>query len=183
MQAFTLTYDGLARVLISDVGLSTPYNPANGIKAPEHTIKAIWDTGATMSVLTKKSVSKLKLLPSGKVLAKNTSEEKLRDSYIVNIYLPNKLMIAFVKVIDCEDILGDADMLIGMDIITLGDFALTNKNGKTVFSFVIPSMDTIDYVEKTNRINSQSPLLKRIEDEKQRRLLNASRLHKKKRRK
>lgn len=183
MHAFTTKYNGLARVLITDVGLSTPYNPTNGIKEPEITIKAIWDTGASMSVITKKTASQLKLQPSGKVLAKNTSEEKLHDSYILNVYLPNKLMIVFVKVIDCEDILDNADMLIGMDIIGMGDLAITNKDGKTVMSYVIPSAGAIDYVEKVNQINAQSPVIRRIEEKRRRREINASKLHKKKKRK
>jgi hypothetical protein len=43
------------------------------------------------------------------------------------------------------------DILIGLDIITIGDFSITNHNGKTVVSFRIPS-DTyhIDYVEMLN---------------------------------
>ena len=39
----------------------------------------------------------------------------------------------------------DNDILIGMDVITLCDFAITNKDGKTVFSFDIPSTRITDY--------------------------------------
>lgn len=39
-------------------------------------------------------------------------------------------------------------MLIGMDIINLGDFALTHKNGGTVFSFQIPSTHEYDFVRQ-----------------------------------
>ena len=31
------------------------------------------------------------------------------------------------------------DVIIGMDVICKGDFAITNLNGKTTFSFRIPS--------------------------------------------
>lgn len=34
-----------------------------------------------------------------------------------------------------------------MDIISKGDFAITNVDGKTVFSFRIPSVETIDFVK------------------------------------
>ena len=33
------------------------------------------------------------------------------------------------------------DILIGMDIITMGDFVITNADGKTLFSFVIPTLN------------------------------------------
>ena len=39
----------------------------------------------------------------------------------------------------------DFGMLIGMDIITLGDFAITNLNGQTVMSFRLPSSGRIDF--------------------------------------
>ena len=37
------------------------------------------------------------------------------------------------------------DILIGMDIINRGDFAVTNRNGKTMFSYRYPSMAAIDF--------------------------------------
>ncbi len=40
------------------------------------------------------------------------------------------------------------DVLIGMDVIGLGDFSITNKDGKTTFSFREPSMEEIDYTER-----------------------------------
>ena len=33
--------------------------------------------------------------------------------------------------------IGDYDVIIGMDIITLGDFVITNKDDQTWFAFVI----------------------------------------------
>ena len=37
-------------------------------------------------------------------------------------------------------------MLIGMDIITKGDFAVSNYNGKTMFTFRMPSESTLNFV-------------------------------------
>jgi hypothetical protein len=37
------------------------------------------------------------------------------------------------------------DILIGMDIIGMGDFAVSNYNGRIVFSFRVPSMAEIDF--------------------------------------
>ena len=45
---------------------------------------------------------------------------------------------------------GNFDVLIGMDIIGSGDFAITNHKGKTVFSFRIPSIGRIDFVNPNN---------------------------------
>ena len=49
------------------------------------------------------------------------------------------------KISKAYDAMTDTDMLIGMDIITLCDFAITNKDGKTTFSFDIPSSRVTDY--------------------------------------
>lgn len=180
MNAFTTKHTGIARVLINEVGLSSAYDMSGGIQAPMANIKAIWDTGASMSTITKKLVARLNLQPSGKIRVRNTTVETERDTYFIHLYLPNKVVIENVKVVDCEDLLGNADMLIGMDIMVLGDLAITNLNGITVFSFVTPSNRTIDYVEEANRLNQRPPVIARMEEERKRRLLNASRSHKKK---
>lgn len=44
-----------------------------------------------------------------------------------------------------------ADILIGMDVINRGDFAVTNVGGITKFSFRVPSEAHIDFVEDHNR--------------------------------
>ena len=45
-------------------------------------------------------------------------------------------------------LLGGIDVLIGMDILGLGDFAVTHHDGKTVFSFCVPSRRHIDFVSE-----------------------------------
>ena len=51
-------------------------------------------------------------------------------------------------------------MLIGMDVINAGDFAITNKDGKTVFSFRIPSMERIDFTQRRSGIQKPVPFKK-----------------------
>ena len=43
----------------------------------------------------------------------------------------------------CES--DEYDAIFGMDIISLGDFAITNQNGQTTFSFRVPSSQTIEF--------------------------------------
>ena len=64
--------------------------------------------------------------------------------YYVDILLPNSLTITDVLVV--EGTLDNSDVLIGMDIIGMGDFAVSNYCGKAVFYFRIPSVATIDFV-------------------------------------
>ena len=41
-----------------------------------------------------------------------------------------------------------------MDIITRGDFAISNVNGETTFSFRLPSIRTIDFVKEGEQIRN-----------------------------
>ena len=43
------------------------------------------------------------------------------------------------------------EVLIGMDIISMGDFVITNAKGKTLFSLVNPTLnEKISFIEKVN---------------------------------
>jgi uncharacterized protein YchJ len=152
MQAFTLTYSKLSRALISEIIITKKITPKvsgdldirdfNGKK-----YKAIWDTGATGSVITEKIVKELDLMPTGMTKVSTASGERDVNTYIVSIWLPNNVVVCNVKV--TEGIIhGEYEVLIGMDIITKGDFAITNYDGKTVFTFRFPSAECIDFVKK-----------------------------------
>ena len=75
-----------------------------------------------------------------------------RNVYLVNIGLPNGVMIPNIPAVWGE--MAGLDVLIGMDIITLGDFAVTNQNNVTTFSFRIPSLHTIDYSKMASQRNA-----------------------------
>lgn len=66
--------------------------------------------------------------------------------YLVDMVLPNHLLIRDVRV--TEGRLNGFGVLIGMDIINLGDFALTHRDGKTVFSFQVPATHEYDFVKQ-----------------------------------
>ena len=44
----------------------------------------------------------------------------------------------------------NTDVLIGMDIINEGDFAVSNEYGATTFSFRIPSVENFDFAAEDN---------------------------------
>ena len=77
------------------------------------------------------------------------------ETYLVGIILPNKVAFPSVKV--SKGNVHGFDVLIGMDIIGSGDFAVTNKDGKTVFSFRTPSMGVIDFV-KDSQYQTPAPV-------------------------
>ena len=74
--------------------------------------------------------------------------------YDIGLKLPNNLIIEDIPVLSASTI-GGCDCLIGMDIITLGDFAITNYEGKTVVTFSIPSHKKLCFVERADSLNKR----------------------------
>jgi len=151
ISSFTSRYSGLSNILISNVLISSAFDPPSERINPKNyntnSYKAIWDTGATGTVITQKVVDECTLSPIG-VIEVHTAAGKTRtNSYLVNVWLPNKIIIPNVKA-TLGELAGNVEVLIGMNIIGRGDFAVTNKDGKTVFSFRFPSVECIDFVKK-----------------------------------
>ncbi|MDE6736107.1 MAG: retroviral-like aspartic protease family protein [Treponemataceae bacterium] len=105
---------------------------------------AIWDTGATKTCITKRIADDLNLIPIGRATISTANGIITTNTYSVHIGLPNGVTIQNILV-SCANLGADTDILIGMDIITLGDFSITNVNGRTVFSFRIPSVEEVDF--------------------------------------
>ena len=148
--AFTASAKGLRNALQTNVEITAGFDPnktpAN--KQPSaKTFTAIWDTGATDSVITQKVVDQCGLKPTGMTCVYGVYGKGNAEVYRVNIELPNHVNFFNVRVTKAKGILPLSDALIGMNIITRGDFAVTNTGGKTVFSFQIPSIQHIDFVE------------------------------------
>jgi predicted aspartyl protease len=138
---FTTVFNGISRVLYNDVELESAINPAEKIR-----LKALWDTGATGSLIRPEIAAKLRLQSLGKILMSTpTGKDVPSNVYSVNLYLPNQVVIPKISV--AEGIPNNCDMLIGMDVIKFGDFAVTNYNGHTTFSFRMPSLAEIDFVK------------------------------------
>ncbi|MBR6250133.1 MAG: SEC-C domain-containing protein [Bacteroidales bacterium] len=131
---------------------------ANCIKTEVHITNAftnrtidtlgIWDTGATNSVITKSVAQSLGLIAVSKANVRGVHGTREVNVYYVNITLNNKDISINTQVTECDELSGDKSvgMLIGMNIITMGDFAITNYQGKTTMSFRVPSMQRIDFV-------------------------------------
>lgn len=154
-QALTFTSNrGLLTQIVTEIGVSKPFDPNTDAPEPRpeiHSTRGLWDTGASRSVITKATARSLGLVPTS--LARMTHAGGATDAnvYLVNLYLPNRVMIHTIGVVEMEDT-GGFGALIGMDVITLGDFALTNYNDTTVMSFRYPSIQTVDYVTEANRL-------------------------------
>jgi len=149
-QALTKRYTYLSTVVQTDVLVALP--SLNSKKQPTHKFIGIWDTGATNTMITKSVVMALGLHPIDIQKVLTAAGEHDANRYLIDIFLPSRVVIEDVSVLECILTPG-SDILIGMDIISLGDFAITNAKGKTTMSFRTPSIKEIDFIPESNKHN------------------------------
>jgi len=150
--AFKITYNSIVRELSTEVHVK--FHAEEQFKK----YKAIWDTGATNTVITPQIVNDLQIKPIDvtKVYVVDSEEPRTVDVYLVDIGLPNKVRISNIRV-TCSPV-RNCDVLIGMDIIQAGDFniskILNDKKYVTMFSYCIPShSNPVDLLEKSEMVN------------------------------
>ena len=156
--AFKLEAQGRLRELKTKVEIgapslidSRPYNEKDFLE-----IQAVWDTGATATVIAEEYAKKLELQPTGVTKCYTAGGEVTCYMYLIDLVLPNKIVIKDVPVTSNPH-LNSCDMLIGMDIICMGDFAISNAKGNTRFSYSLPPHDNpICLYEKAERVNKRN---------------------------
>jgi len=132
---------GKLRVLSCNVEIFQPVNNTSG------RFNAIWDTGATGTVITSNIVRALGLVATGVTVNHTAGGTINSNTYLVNVGLPNGVVIQGISVTEVPALSGGMDCLIGMDIIGMGDFSITNLGNVTWMSFQIPSIHQIDYTQ------------------------------------
>ena len=145
--AFTLKSNGILNMLKTDTLVLSDIRKKDTSYTPK-LWRGLWDTGASKSSITQRIVDDLNLIPVGNTNISTANGIVAVNTYFVDFGLPNGVTVKNVLV-SCADLGDDIDVLIGMDIIRHGDFAITNTNKKTTFSFRTPSIQEIDYVEES----------------------------------
>ena len=72
---------------------------------------------------------KLKLMPFRKIAVQGAHGKKTVDIYLIDLEVPNNIMFKNIRATGLE-IGADVDVLVGMDIIMSGDFAISTKEKK-----------------------------------------------------
>lgn len=137
ISAFTQKYDSLQNRLLGSAV----------IKANTYSFPAVvqWDTGASGSCISRDVVRTLNLQPTGMVKVHTPSGIGTMKKYIVDLVLNREVVIKNLVAMDSEIGAQQIDVLIGMDVIQLGDFAVSNFQDKTQFTFRIPSQEHIEF--------------------------------------
>lgn len=135
--------ENLVEAIITPVAVCEAVEIADGMVIPKiyRTLNCMWDTGSTNTLITQEVVNELGLKPYGRALISDNTTVEECDTYLVHIGLPTGNTVLKLEVMLSNS--QDYDVVIGMDVITLGDFVLTNADGKSVFSFRYPSKEKI----------------------------------------
>ena len=155
---FTTRYEGIAPALITPCAVSASWDPLEEKPEPVAVrYQCLWDTGATMSAITKRVATDLGLPTEALIPIQHAGGASAGvPQHYVNLLLPNGVMIVGRAVAQLP--LTNCDVIVGMDIISLGDFAVSNVNGKTTFTFRIPSVEEFDFVADLDAKKASQPI-------------------------
>jgi hypothetical protein len=132
---FRVNFDQITHAVITDVLVrrATLGGVVYDTPPVDIPVRALWDTGAGMSVISADLAGKLALASSGGAMLTGIGGSIRSVLYDISVTLPSKVIFPVV----CAEWGGHRlyDMLIGMDIISQGKFLIDNDTGKTVFTF------------------------------------------------
>lgn len=144
VSTFTVVYDRIATVLHTKLGISKEVLPETSDDIEIMETIAIWDTGASGSCITSKAVQLLGLIPYSKLRVLTASGEVYQNVYKVCFHLPHKVSIN-LPVTEVPALQNKFEALVGMNIISKGDLAISNYDGRTCLTFRMPSQARTDY--------------------------------------
>lgn len=110
---------------------------------------AIWDTGAAITTISERVVKQLGLNAASSGVVNHVGGRSTYNTYFVDLLLPDGIAVQSLKVMD--GVLNGCDVLVGMDIISMGNLAISNLNGETTLSFQIPADKVIDFTNRQKR--------------------------------
>lgn len=141
MGVLTEYYNNPAEAIVTECVVYSCQTTLDGVTKHCHVHSTMWDTGATNTVLSPKIIKALGIKPFAKSGVVGVGGNVDCGVYKINLGLPCGQVVCDITAFESEL---DYDMLIGMDVILLGDFCLSNKDGQSVFSFRIPSKEHIE---------------------------------------
>ena len=139
IQALSKCYNHVSLSITTETEI---LNPLNGILVKT---MCLWDTGATISGVSKSLAEKLELFPVQRTRVKDVHGENDVNVYLIDLILQGNFLKMAIPVAECNELSNDGSVsiLVGMDVISRGDFCITNYEGKTTMTFRIPSMEKI----------------------------------------
>lgn len=154
-RAFTVKGNGRLVRLLTDIHVSPAFDPSSSPPPTGIGVSALWDTGASKSVISAPLAKKLGLVAVGSAPVDHAGGNSTHATYLVSFGLPNGVGVSGLLVTESPTFPG-FDVLVGMDVIAMGDFSITNVGGQTWMSFRVPSCEAIDYVKDAHQMMSRA---------------------------
>lgn len=150
MSQFTTTFPGGAEALITECIVIPAVDFSNGEKVSSYypTNNAVWDTGADTTIIRKSIADALHLIPANKSAIAGIGGVVSSNVYLIHLGLPSGEAVLELEAMELPDDQIDYDVIIGMDVIRECDFAITNKEGDTRFTYERPSKRDLDFTKE-----------------------------------
>lgn len=148
--SITVKSSGIRNRLVSKCWIYKAWTPDdNSPPPPRMQYDALWDTGAMQSLVTQRVVDDLGLNAESytKVFHVGGAASNV-PRYFINLVVLTDIHFPNLQVVHGR--FPGTDVIIGMDIINRGDFAVSNRNDATSFSFRIPSVADFDFAAEDN---------------------------------
>lgn len=101
------------------------------------TDKAMWDTGATITVISHSTAKQFDAAPDEVGTSISATDRTDSDIYLATVELPGGIILHDIEVWDVDLSDHGAEVIIGMDIISRGRLVVETVNGIPMFSFSI----------------------------------------------
>ncbi|MDR0515762.1 MAG: retropepsin-like domain-containing protein [Fibromonadaceae bacterium] len=129
--SFSIDYDTEIGEIIVNV---SAFNQKTGVGI---NLKALWDTGANCCVISETAAKKLKLPNIAEVQMKHANGVAIVSTHMLSLALPNNILFKDIRAMSCKPV-HSFDMIIGMNVISKGDMAITHNKSGIRFSFKHP---------------------------------------------
>jgi hypothetical protein len=155
---FCLTIPIANRALITDIQILHAHKSGEEVFPYPGIKRALWDTGATSSTISGTLASQLCLPVTGEREMRGAGGRYRAKEYLSGLLLPNHIVIPSMSLYEFAGS-DHFDMLIGMDIISLGDFLVSKHNDNLLFSFHYPSMNGISLDKIQSAMNADGKMI------------------------
>lgn len=150
IQTVTMTYPSIQERIVTPVVVQSHKEIIK--------VNALWDTGSNRTYISNALANTLKLQSKGNKTTITSGGDIESNLYNITLYL-NDFICFSVCAPSYPNTVLNSDVVIGMDIIGQGDFAITNKNGNTIFTFRTPSQAELKFSENNISDASMSELV------------------------
>lgn len=96
-------------------------------------------------LISNELANNLNLHPIDKIKVQHAAGTSYENVYLAIVHVTKKYYVE-IELTEFKST-DNFEIIIGMDVISKGDFAITNQNGITTFSFRLPSSTTIDFTK------------------------------------